>query len=225
MADDRFHGTIDTVSKLLIPIVIFVVGSIFSFLNYRNAQFDRETGILRLAASSNEKERDIGMKIIENLQKQGKFSAEMKPVVEAISQGRPGDPSTQTAQRILDSDKRGSTPVGQQPAVPPKSQIPIVYLQIAKEEQRAEAGELQASLHDIGLEVAGIELVSGGTINTYIRYFANIDKPYADKVLEQMKKMQFEVREQDFTKFNQGKESPGGIEVWIGQKHVPPSKQ
>ncbi len=221
MPDDKHRDWVDSVSKLLIPVVIFGVGLYFTHQKDKsdsaNQQFDRETGILKLAASSNEAERALGLKIIDIQAKQGKFSEEMRPWVEAISQGRPSDASTQAAQSILATAAKQIAPTT-------KNQTLTVYLQIAKEEQRVEAGHLREKLQRAGFAVPGIELVSRGTINTYVRYFSADDKAQADKILGLMKEMGFDVNEQDFTASNQGKLPSGQLEVWIGDKQRPLSR-
>ncbi len=224
MADEKPRDWVDTVSKLLIPVVIFVAGFVFSYQKDRNdrdnQRFERDSGILKLAASSNEAERALGLKIIEIESKQGKFSEEMLPVVQAISQGRPSDASTKTAQGILATAKQDPV-IEQQIRATTGNQSPTVYLQITKSEQRSLAGDLQAKLMALGFAVPGIELLNSGTVNTYVRYFSVADKPQADRILGLMKTMGFEVEEQDFTAANQNKVAPGQIEVWIGEKQGP----
>src|SRR5450755_2916879 len=99
MSDEKGRDWIDAVAKLLVPVVIFAASALFSYQKNKsdeaNQQFQRENEILKLAASSNEAERTLGLKTVEILQKQGRFLKEMLPVVQAISQGRPSDSSTQ----------------------------------------------------------------------------------------------------------------------------------
>jgi hypothetical protein len=229
MANDKHRDWVDTVSKLLIPVVIFVAGFVFSYQKDRadraNQQFERESGILKLAASSNEEERLLGLKIVEIQLRQGKFSQEMVPVVQAISQGRPSDASTQAAQSILATAAKEDVGTGKQILPASRNQTPTVYLQIAKDEQRSLAGDLRAKLIASGFAVPGIEFVSRGTINTYVRYFSPDDKSQADKILGVMQKMGFDVKEQDFTAASQDKVPAGQIEVWIGEKQGPLSNQ
>jgi hypothetical protein len=224
MANEKHRDWVDTVSKLLIPVVIFVAGFVFSYQKDRNdranQRFERESGILKLAASSNEAERVLGLKIIEIQSKRGEFSQEMLPVVQAISQGRPSDASTKAAQSILATAKQDPV-IEQQILATTRNQSPTVYLQITKGEQRSLAGDLQAKLMASGFAVPSIELLSSGPVNTYVRYFSVDDKPQADKILGLMKTMGFEVEEQDFTAPNQNKVASGQMEVWIGEKQGP----
>jgi len=44
-------------------------------------------------------------------------------------------------------------------------------------------------------------------------------------VVEIMKGMGFAVEEQNFSRLNQGAESTGSIEIWIGKKQIPLSKR
>src|SRR5262249_11238326 len=153
----------------------------------------------KLAASSNDSERALGLKTIEILQKQGKFSQEMLPVVQAISQGRPSDAGTQRAQNIIQTAKQDPNLVAQ---LPPASNSALrkIYIQITKDDQRGDANELTATLQKDGFEVPGIELVNPGTQNNYIRFFSADDKASADKVQQAMQTMGFKIEEQDFSK-------------------------
>lgn len=229
MAEDKHRDWVDTVSKLLIPVVIFFAGFWFSYQKDKNdrenQRFERESGILKLAASANETERTIGLKIIQIEVEQGKFSQEMLPVVQAISQGRPSDASTQVAQNILATAAEHDPEIKKQVLPATKNNLPTVYLQIAKDDQRGDATDLQARLVSAGFAVPGIELMARGTTNTYVRYFSAGDKLEADKVLGIMKGMGFNVSEQDFShSANLGKVNPGQIEVWIGDKQTELSK-
>jgi len=195
MADDKKRDWVDTVAKLLIPVVIFGASFLFSYQKDKsdraNQQFERESGILKLAASSNEKERALGLKIIEIQVKEGRFSREMFPVVQVLSQGRPSDPSTQIAQTILASVATQDAELRTHIQPTPEEHAGTVYLQIARDDQRAQAGSLRERLMKQGFTVPGIELVTGGTSNTYIRYFSTGDKQLAEKILELMKSMGF----------------------------------
>src|SRR5690242_15636069 len=221
MSNDKHRDWVDTVSKLLIPVVIFVAGFVFSYQKDRNdrtnQQFERDSGILKLTASSNEAERALGLKIIEIELRQHKFSQEMLPVVEAISQGRPSDESTRAAQSILATAKQDPL-IGKQVLPTPGNRTPTVYIQIAKNEQRFLAGDLRDKLIASAFAVPSIELLNRGTINTYVRYFSVEDKPEADKILNLMQNMKFEVQEQDFTAPSNDKVPAGQLEVWIGEK-------
>jgi hypothetical protein len=229
MSEDRHRDWVDTTSRLLIPVVIFIAGFVFSYQKDKNdranQQFERESGILRLVASSNEKEKDLGLRIVEVLQKQGKFSPDLLPVVQVISQGRPGDTSTQAAQGILATAAKQDSAIGKQLASTPVTRSPTVYIQIAREDQRAEAGDLRANLEAAGFVVPGIELISRGTFNTYVRYFSANDKALAEKIFGLMKNMGFDAKEQALSATSNGNVPPGQIEVWIGDKQGPLTTQ
>src|SRR5205807_1822496 len=130
------------------------------------------------------------------LQNRGKFSKEMLAVVQAISEGRPSDPSTKKAQNIVAKQDQAS---GNPSAPVAPNQTPSVFLQITRDDQRSDATELVGTLQKAGLDVPGIEFVNPGTQNNYVRYFSAGNKQYADKVLESMKSMGFQVQEQDFS--------------------------
>jgi hypothetical protein len=227
MADEKRRDWVDTISKFLIPIVIFGVGLHFTRQKDKSDQasrkFEQDSAILKLAASANEKEQVIGLKMIEVLRQKGEFSEELRPVVDELSKGRPSDRSTQEARNILAA--QAATEVKRLPDKPvsatSKNQSPLVYLQIAREDQRAEASDLQGRLEAAGFSVPSIEFVKASTFNTYIRYFSADDKAQADRALQLMKDMKFAVEEQNFSRLNQNNTSSGQLEIWIGTKHSP----
>jgi hypothetical protein len=220
MADEKHRDWVDISSKLLIPIVIFAASAWFSYKkdnsDAANQQFQRESEILKLAASSNNSERALGLKTIEILQKQGKFSEEMLPVVQAISQGPPSFSSTQQAENILQIAKQDPTAP---PAAVTKNQLPTIYIEIARDDQRPDAGELVAKLQSLGYGVPQTELDRPGTQNTYVRFFSAANKERAYQVLQLMKTMGFAVEEQDFSNTEmREKTAPGVLEIWIGHR-------
>lgn len=227
MADEKKRDWVDVISKLLIPIALFAIGSYFTMkkneADIANQQFQRESEILKLTASSNETDKAIGLRMIQLLQKKGeKIPDILLPVVSVVADGRPSDPSTQKARTIQAAEvTQGQTTTGSS-TLPSSSQQSVVYLQIAREDQRSEATELQERLQQGGFSVPGIELVKPPTVNTYIRYFAASDKSQADKALQLMKEMKFTVEEQDFRRLNQNNTSTGQLEIWIGEKHISP---
>lgn len=224
MSDGKKIDWIDILSKLLIPIALFVVGSYFTMkkneADLANQQFQRESEILKLTASSNDTDKAIGLRMIQLLQRKGeKIPDILLPAVSVVADGRPSDPATQKARSIQATEaKQNQSATATLPSSSPQSTI---YLQIAREDQRSEAADLQERLQHAGFSVPGIELVKPPTVNTYIRYFAESDKPQADKVLQLMNEMKFKVEEQDFKRLNQNNTSTGQIEVWIGEKHIP----
>jgi len=227
MPSENIRAWVDTVSKLLIPIVIFGVGLKFSIQKERNDQanqrFDRESSILKLAASSNQAEKALALKMIEILRKQGRFSPELLTLVQAIADGRPTD--SQAARDILDRAAKQNPEIEKQIAATPVNHSSRVFLQITTEEQRHDAIDLQALLQTAGFPVEGVELVNPGTDDNYVRYFSPNDKSQADNVLEIMRGMGFGVKEQNFTRLNKSGASTGSIEIWIGKRQGPVSKR
>jgi hypothetical protein len=228
MADEKSQNWVDNVSKLLIPVAIFGVGLYFTHQKDKsdeaNRKFEQDSAILKLAASSNAKEQLIGLKMIAVLRDKGKFSEELRPVVDELSQGRPSDRSTQEARSILVADAKQHPAVEGQVVTTTKNQPPLVYLQIAREDQHSQASDLQGKLQAAGFSVPSIELVKPATSNTYIRYFSADDKSQADKALQLMKEMKFAVEEQNFSRLNQNNTSSGQLEIWIGDKYIPPTQ-
>ncbi len=229
MASDR--DWMDYVSTLLLPAVLAIGGIAYTAhkdrLDEQREQaervedearlaLDRDSGYVRLLASTNDKERDLGIKIIDALSKEHKFSVDLVPVVAAVAGGRPSDPATQTAVRILQANPDKVSTAQLAPASNGRTQV---YIQIAKEEQRAEAQALAAELRRDGFATPGIELVSAPTVNTYVRFFARKNARVADQVDAAMHKLGFASAVQDFTASSTTTLSQ--IEVWIGSRQAP----
>ena len=229
MAGDR--DWMDYVSTLLLPAVLAIGG--IAYTAHKDIQdtrreraerqedearlaLDRDSGYVKLLASTNDKERDLGLKIIDALSKEHKFSVDLVPVVAAVAGGRPSDPATQTAARILKAnpDKVSAAQLAPEPAS--RTQV---YIQIAKEEQRAEAQALAAELRQEGFATPGIELVSTPTTNTYVRFFARNNAHVADQVNTVIRKHGLASVVQDFTATSTTALSQ--IEVWIGSRQAP----
>ena len=229
MAQDR--DWLDYVGTLLLPAVLAIGGIVYTAhkdtLDSRREQaeraqdearlaLDRDSGYVKLLASTNDKERDLGIKIIAALSREHKFSADLVPVVAAVAGGRPSDPATQTAAGILKANPDKVSAAQLAPEAGARAQV---YIQIAKEEQRAEAQTLAVTLRGEGFATPGIELVSTPTANTYVRFFARNTVRAADQVDATMRKLGFASAVQDFTASST---TPlPQIEVWIGSRQAP----
>ena len=182
MSDEKNRDWVDTVSKLLIPVVLFATSAWFSYQKDKsdaaNQQFQRESEILKLVASPNDSERKLGLKTIQILQGKGKFSSDMLGVVEALSLGpRSESLTTQQAQNIVAVAKQER---GGSHAAETKNQSP-------RDDQRPDASELTTKLQSLGYDVPEMELVKPGLQNTYVRVFSSGNKQRADEVLKLMK--------------------------------------
>lgn len=227
MARDWF----DYLDKLAVPVALTIVG--LAYTAHKDAaetdraaaervatqarlDLDRDTGYVKLLASQNDRERDLGLKIIDALSREHKFSPDLIPVVSALAAGRPSDPTTQTASHILAANPAPVTAVrGEAPS--DKSVVaPVpVYIQIAREDQRPAARVLQDTLRAKGFATPGIELVPNGTANTYVRFFSRPNEAVSATVRDVMNTSGYSATTQDFVN---PKKPLTAIEVWIGSK-------
>jgi hypothetical protein len=218
MADKSERDWVDISAKLLIPVVIAGGGAWFTWhkdsADKKQRQWERDSGYIKLLASTNEQERNLGLKIIEVLQSEGQFSPELVPVVRAIStESRPSDPGTQTAARILSkipAGDQGSTQGSAAPAAASRQ----VYIQIGHEEQRERAVLLQIALRKMGYVTPALEQVAHPTFHTFIRYFSKKTQGDAERIQEEMTHLGYAPEVQDFST------DPGsdGLEIWFGDK-------
>ena len=232
MSDGKERDWVDTASKLLIPVAIFGFGLMFSIQKDRSdratQQFERDTNYVKLLTSQNEKERVFAIRMIKALRDRGEFPSQLLPAVQALCDGLPSDPVTQEACGIAQSQQPAVEAVRQQEQKSSSTSPPatstgasgggIVFLQIAREDQRGLAGDLRGKLEAQSFSVPGIQLVPHGTSNTYVRYFSPGDLNEATTALGVLKEMGINGSIQDFTGMGKGKIPAGQLEVWIGDK-------
>jgi hypothetical protein len=216
----RERDWFDYAGTLLLPVVIAIAGIIYTWQKDRaddaRLALDRDSGYVKLLASTNDKERDLGLRIIDALSKEGKFSPDLVPVVSAVAAGRPGDPDTQKAAQILRSNPQA---VARTDLPGPSADTKRVYIQIAREDQRAKARAFEPALSAAGFATQGIELVPNGTTNSYVRYFAKADKGPAEQVAALLDAQGIHMGVQDFATTGQAGSKP--LEIWIGSA-LPP---
>ena len=221
MAEKSGRDWIDISAKLLIPVVIAGGGTWFTWhrdaSDQRQRQWERDSGYIKLLASTNEQERNLGLKIIEVLQNEGQFSPELVPVVKALStEHRPSDPSTEKAVRIL-SKLPNTYPSTQQADAAGQPIAPRpVYIQIGHEEQHDRAVLLQIALRKMGYTTPALEQVAHPTFHTFIRFFSKSTQPDAYKIQEAMTQLGYAPEVQDFS--TAGQAGSDGLEIWFGDK-------
>ena len=221
MAEKTGRDWIDISAKLLIPVVIAGGGTWFTWhkdaSDQKQRQWERDSGYIKLLASTNEQERNLGLKIIEVLQSEGQFSPELVPVVKAVAtERRPSDPSTQAAVRILSKLPNGdAASVQQEPAAQSVAPRPV-YIQIGHEEQHDRAVLLQIALRKMGYTTPALEEVAHPTFHTFVRDFSKDTKADAEKIQEAMTKLGYAPEVQDFS--TSGQPGSDGLEIWLGDK-------
>lgn len=129
MTEERFLKWSDALSKLLIPVVIAVGGFMYSGhqskIEQKRIQTDkqaeqdrrdleRDTGYIKMLASSSETEKKLGLDIIRVLSAQHKFSKDLIPVLTVYAAGSSTNPLTQDASQILAQAKTQSKQVSEQ---------------------------------------------------------------------------------------------------------------
>ena len=219
MADEK-RDWIDIIAKLLIPVVIAIGGILYSAhqakVESERLALERDIGYVKMLASTNENEKKLGMGIIGIFSRQHKFSPELVAVLTVFA-GGPEDDLTKAANRILTNAGIQQQAGGAKTANAAADSAVTVYIQIAKEEQRADALVLQDTLRKDGFTTPGIELATGevATVHTYIRFFAASGALKASRVKDVMSKLGYTSSVQDFSAYTPSPLS--SIEVWIGK--------
>jgi hypothetical protein len=216
VAESRDRDWIDISAKLMLPLVLAIIGAIYTVGKDTQAekqrQWERDSGLMRMLASSNSDERQLGLKIIDVLQNEHEFSDDLKPLVEAIKRdSRPSDPSKKLAETILKKDGGSTSPFSSS-----NKDKREVYIQIGHEDQRQRASDLQATLRQAGFSVPDIDLVPHATFETFIRYFDPNGQLEAHKIDAIMKGQGFKPKIQDFTKTDSAGQT--ALEVWFGDR-------
>ena len=182
--------------------------------NKARIEFERETGFVKMMASQNEDERQLAVALISITPPK-----ERDQQVNAVL--------TSLCSRKTDSNLKGLacdlTPTGQVAQRQPEpSQIsgsgPTVYIQIAKEDQRADAERLQARLAQNDFRAVSIQFVQPpvATVHTYVRFFAASSALQAAKIADVMSALNYNaVGVQDFSSYTD-KPLPS-LEIWIGR--------
>jgi hypothetical protein len=221
MAEKSGRDWIDISAKLLIPVVIAGGGTWFTWhkdtADKRQRQWERDSGYIKMLASTNDQEKNLGLKIIEVLQSEGQFSPELIPVVKAVAAGqRPSDPSTQTAVRILSKLPNADSSAPQADGATSTAVPRAVYIQIGHEEQHDRAVLLQIALRKMGYATPALEQVTHPTFHTFIRFFSKNTQADAYRIQEAMTHLGYAPEVQDFTAAQQP--DSYGLEIWFGDK-------
>lgn len=224
MAEERKRDWVDTIAKLLIPVAIFVVGQQYACQkdasDREQRQFDRDAALLKSMASKDENEKVLTLQFIDYLRRHQQFPEELWVVVQTTAAGNRSDPSTQTAQLILQNTAEQDTALTKQFRQTAQAIPTRVYVQIQNEPQRVSAERLRTSLQNAGFIAPGIELrpkESPG--RTEVRYFSSSDKDQADQVTQIVQGIGLTPEEKDFSGKYRGKVPLRQIEVWLGGQY------
>ena len=101
---------------------------------------------------------------------------------------------------------------------------PVIYIHVAREDQRTKAKLIQQALVSAGYQVPGIEYVGAKSPQqSQLRYFIRTDYgPALEKILSQLRSLGLDVNEQ-FIRMASGKPQalrPNQFELWIGQTYA-----
>jgi hypothetical protein len=104
-----------------------------------------------------------------------------------------------------------------QPLILPNSSIiPVVYIQIGREEQRNMAKQLVAKIIEIGYKAPGVELVESARklTTSEIRYFRETDEDYANVLRNLLANQKIETVLKPIFRYGD-KTKVGTIELWL----------
>jgi predicted membrane-bound mannosyltransferase len=135
----------------------------------------------------------------------------------------------ETYRRIADKLPAGTVQMAIQETATASPQFanltPIIYIQIAREDQRPKAREIQAALGSSGYQSPGIEYVGAKSPqHSQLRYFTRTDEgPAMQKILSQLRSMGLDIDEQ-YIRMASGEPHalrPNQFELWLGQDYKP----
>jgi hypothetical protein len=129
-----------------------------------------------------------------------------------IASSLPAGAAQQAIQQVAESDPQAA------------SLPPLIYIQIASEDQRPQARKIQDALHAAGYSAPGIEYVGAKSPNhSQLRYFVSTDAgPVMDKVLSLLRAQGLDIDSQ-FVRMSGAPRAlrPNQFEVWLGQDYKP----
>ena len=226
--------TLDVVSKvatIAVPFVIWGLGHDYEVQKDRSdkaaaaekeradaqaATWARDTDYVHMLA--NPPDRAFAIAIITQLKKENRFPPDLQPVVDAMSQGRPGDKLTQAAAQIQVTLPTVGGPKPVQPA-PPGNTGPIsVFIQYASADQGCSVYKLEGALHAAGFLTPPAQHVAAVPTTTSVRYFSTASASPAADIQAVANRQGLHAVVQNFTA--QTSVPLRQIEVWIGKNDL-----
>lgn len=225
MAEEKKRDWVDAIAKLLIPVVIFALGQQYAChkdaSDQEQRQFDRDAALLKSLASKDETERVLTLQFVNYLHQTRQFPDELWVVVQTTGTGNRSDPSTQTAQLIVQNAAAQDTALTKQLQQTAQGIPTRVYIQIQNEAQRASAEHLRTSLHNAGFVAPVIELrAKESPGRAEVRYFSPSDKSQADQVTQIVHELGLTPEQKDFSGRYHGTVPLRQIEMWFGGQEV-----
>jgi len=229
---------LDLITKIAIPLVVFLVGIGYSMHQDTLADLRKKTDealadkrrlndgqfeYLKLLVSKAPEDEQLGMDMLDRSVRRYELSAELVAALTVYSSGAKGQALADKANRILDKAGIGnSSDTKESPATSAAASSAVkVYIQIANEQQKPDAERLRDALNKEGFAVNPIETVTSdvATVNNYVRFFAATGAAPASKAKQIMTSLGYETGIQDFSAYS---EKPlSSLEIWIGKKQQP----
>jgi hypothetical protein len=206
---------LDYAGILLLPAVIGFGGLWYGWKKddgeAQRHEWEMDASYVKDLASVNETEQRYGSLMINAVSSKKKFPPDLFKIVIEISKGRPSSPATQGADQFIRS-ATGAGPTALAPTGAASSGT-RVYFEFAKECQREEANALQAKFPPPAFLPQGVELVPGGTVHTYVRFFDPSTASVARSANQMLTNIGYHAEVQDFSREYPGQKQ---IEIWLG---------
>jgi hypothetical protein len=229
-------------SGILLPIVVAVVGGIYTFVQDRNhdanviqqhqneevqRRADRATTLLKHFASESKRERLLAIKVAEELAKEKQLPSELVPAMIELAKNDPAaevsGAATEATNKITDvtTTEDGTLKTVPSTASQTLAKLPArVYVHISNENQRQEAKQIAAKLQEKGFSVPGIERVDESPTDSELRYFAGSEPADAQTLANELEQSGIKVKLVDLSQRYKNSTSirPRHYELWIGKR-------
>jgi hypothetical protein len=189
-----WYAKADLVSKILTPVVIFFLGTMYSCqqkrIDVEQKSLDRVTNLAKSLSSANAGEQKVALALITrekqlhpDLIPTDILPVALPEVLQLATNSKNPEVAAQAQQLALDLG--ANTNLVQEI----KTSIiqPRIYMQIPDENLRDQAAQIKGQLESLSYIVPGIEKVRAFTGPTQVKYFKTTEMPEAKTIAEQLR--------------------------------------
>ncbi|HEX8164146.1 MAG TPA: hypothetical protein VF538_19910 [Pyrinomonadaceae bacterium] len=231
---------VGAVSGILLPIVVAVVGGIYTYNQDKNHEAnanqehqneevrrraDRATTLLKHFASDSKRERLLAIKVAEQLAKEKQLPDELVPAMIEIAKNDPSaevsgaaTEATNKVTEVTTINQAGNLETVQSTASQTLAKLPPrVYMHIRNESQRGKAEQIAAKLQERGFIVPGIERLDAGPANAELRYFNGSEPVDTQALVNALNELGLKVNPVDLSNRYKNSTSirPRHYELWV----------
>ncbi len=228
---------VDVVAKLLLPLVIAVIGGIYTYLSHKGdverlsaestatlarLRFDRDARYTEMLIEGTPQKKHYAIAIIADFSRRNNLSPEVNQVLQQLCDVE--ESADLKADACAALARRPKTSVSTAVASVPHDALPVkVTVELANDNQRNDAKILQAKLREKGYDAKEEDQevlpAASSSFNTYVRTFSPKAAAAAESVRQIMVSQGYQSVAIQYLS-PEGQESADGIEIWIGKRQT-----